>query len=66
MPARPNIVVTSHPETVASDQENVWTAASYAEAWTWPNPCSPSRTAIFGRSAGLESGPTPSPTRRCR
>lgn len=32
LPARPNIVVTSHPETVASDQENVWTAASYAEA----------------------------------
>lgn len=32
LPARPNIVVTSHPETVASDQNNVWTAASYAEA----------------------------------
>ena len=32
LPARPNIVVTSHPETVASDQVNVWTAASYAEA----------------------------------
>lgn len=32
LPSRPNIVVTSRPETVASDQENVWTAASYAEA----------------------------------
>lgn len=32
LPARPNIVVTSRPESVGADHDNVWTAASYDEA----------------------------------
>ena len=32
LPGRPNIVVTSRPETVASESDNVWAAASYAQA----------------------------------